>query len=817
MRRNRVLSLLEDLGGRDGRLLHREHLPARPGQRASWPSWADPELVAGYQRLGVALPWQHQAAAAAALHGGRHTVVTTGTGSGKSLPAWLTAVSALRESSRTAAPLAARSRRPTTLYLSPTKALAADQLAGLDALLAAAGLSGAVRVATCDGDTGFGERDWVRDHADIVLTNPDFLHFSLLPQHQRWVRLLRGLRLVVVDETHAYRGVTGAHVGLVLRRLLRLARHLGANPVVYLASATSAEPALTAARLLGVEERDVQAITADASPAGERTILLWQGAHTEPLDEFGDAPRRAATTEAAHLLAELVPAGARTLAFVRSRVAAEYVAEKARERLAEVDPALAAAVGSYRGGYLPEERREVERQLREGEVRALATTNALELGIDVSGLDAVLIAGWPGSRASVWQQSGRAGRAGADGVSVFIASDDPLDNYLVHHPAALFGAPVEATTFDPANPYVLGPHLCAAAAELPLTTADLALFGLADTILLDALTARGLLRARPRGWFWNIALGGSPAALTDLRGTGGGEVQVVESATGAVLGTVGGGSADTAVHPGAVYVHQGRVYVIDALDDDVAFARRENPGYRTRTESLSTLRILQTADKRQWGEITWGYGTVEVTRQVVGYDQLLPPGMEILGHHELDMPERLLPTRAVWWSLPEEAATAAGITAEMLPGALHAAEHAAIGLLPLLATCDRWDIGGLSTALHPDTGAPTVFVYDGQPGGAGFAERGFRKATEWLAATLAVIEDCRCEEGCPACIQSPKCGNGNNPLSKVGAVLLLRAVLAGHGAQPGTDGAAAAPAPRAPGTSPARRAAETIPAGRMAR
>lgn len=780
MHRNRALALLERLG-RDGRLLHLEHLPARLGEHAPWPAWADSDLVGGYRRLGIEAPWAHQLVAAESLHAGRHTVVTSGTGSGKSLPAWLKAVSDVRRAATApgAARLDALRRRPTALYLSPTKALAADQLANLCALLDAAGLARSVRVSTCDGDTPFSERDWARDHADVVLTNPDFLHFSLLPQHERWGRLLRGLRTIVVDETHAYRGVTGAHVALVLRRLLRVARHLGANPVVYLASATSADPAPTAARLIGVGQDDVVAVTADTSPRGQRTIALWQGAATEPLDEFGDAPRRAATTEAAHLLANLVVLGSRTLAFVRSRASAEYVAEKAREQLAEVDPELVAAVGSYRGGYLPEERREIERQLRQGEILALATTNALELGIDISGLDVVLIAGWPGSRASVWQQSGRAGRAGAEGVAVFIASDDPLDNYLVHHPDAIFGNPVEATTFDPANPYVLGPHLCAAAAELPITPADLPLFGLPDTALLDALTARGLLRARPRGWFWNIALGGAPSALTDLRGSGGGEVQVVESLTGAVLGTVAAASADAAVHPGAVYVHQGRVHVIEALADDVAFARRENPGYRTRTRSVSTIRVLEVERSSAWGSVTWGFGTVEVTGQVVGYDRLLPPAMEILGHYELEMPERQLPTRAVWWTLPEAAATAAGVTAELLPGALHAAEHAAIGMLPLLATCDRWDIGGVSTALHPDTGAPSIFVHDGYPGGAGFAERGFARARQWLEATLAVIEGCHCEDGCPACIQSPKCGTGNDPLSKVGAILVLRAVLAG--------------------------------------
>jgi len=777
---NRALELVRDLGARDGRLLHVEHLPARDAGVAEWPAWADRDVVAGYGRLGIARPWTHQVRAAEAIHAGRHTVIATGTGSGKSLPIWLTALSALREGTDGApsGSISGYRRRATTLYLAPTKALAADQLASLQALVGAAGVT--ARAATCDGDTPITERDWVRDHADVVLTNPDFLHFTLLPAHHRWMRLLRGLRLVVVDEGHAYRGVVGAHVALVLRRLLRLARHVGADPAVVVASATSATPALTAGRLIGVPPDDVVAVTEDASPSGRRTIALWQAAGTDPLDD-PDGPRRAATTEAAHLLADLVGIRARTLAFVRSRASAEYVAERARQDLADVDPELGSAVGAYRGGYLPEERRAIERALRDGELLGLATTNALELGIDISGLDAVLIAGWPGSRASIWQQSGRAGRAGADGLAVFIASDDPLDNYLVHHPDALFGAPVEATAFDPANPYVLGPHLCAAAAELPLTTADLPLFGLADDALLTALVQRDLLRARPSGWYWNIALGGRAQDLTDLRGSGGGEVQVVESLTGAVLGTAAAGSAHTQVHPGAVYVHQGRVYVVEELLDDVALVRHENPGYRTRTSSVTAIRLLATEDAWRWegpgGPVDWGFGPVEVTSQVTGYDRLLPPAMEIVGHYTLDLPERLLPTKAVWWTVPGESCAAAGITAEELPGALHAAEHAAIGILPLLATCDRWDIGGVSTAHHADTGGPTVFVHDGYPGGAGFAERGARAARAWLEATLAVVEGCRCEAGCPACIQSPKCGSGNSPLSKAGAARLLRLVL----------------------------------------
>ena len=818
-----LTGLLESIGGRDGRLVHLQRTPSRPGRHADWPEWADPDLVTAYRRLGVERPWTHQVAAAHSAHAGHHTVLATGTGSGKSLAAWLPALSDVLavQSPGADSHISAHGQRPTTLYLSPTKALAADQTAALDRLIGEleavqrdagtpAGSLRTVRAGTCDGDTPLPERDWVRAHADIVLTNPDFLHFSLLPGHERWTRLLRGLRYIVIDECHAYRGILGAHVALVLRRLLRLVARLrprGPQPVVLCASATAAEPALTAARLIGAEPDDVVAVTDDGAPAGERTLALWQPALRDPWalpvpdvepaqdsaraaePDSGDpgedpSARRSAVVEAAELLVDLMSVGARALVFVRSRRSAEIVAERARHTLGLSLPELIGAVSAYRGGYLPEERRALEADLRSGRLRALATTNALELGIDVTGLDAVLIAGWPGTRVSLGQQAGRAGRAGGRGLAVLIASDNPLDAYLVHHPEAVFAAP-EATVFDPANPYVLAPHLCAAASEAPLWASDLALFGLPDDALLRELEGRGALRRRPTGWFWNVNLPGRPQDLTSLRGDGPPEVPVVEADTGAVIGTVDGAAADSTVHEGAVYIHQGRVYVVEELADDVALVRQKAAvGYRTRARSRSSVRIIAEREQQVWraagdGEptITWSFGSVEVTSQVTGFQKTALPGGEVVSQHALEMDEHVLPTAAVWWTIPLRACEAGGLELAALPGALHAAEHASIGMLPLLATCDRWDIGGLSTAAHPQTGAPTVFVHDGHAGGAGFAERGYRAGREWLAATLAVIEGCRCVSGCPSCVQSPKCGNNNEPLDKAGAAALLRLLL----------------------------------------
>ena len=844
--RRDLTGLLESIGGRDGRLVHLQRAPARPGRHSDWPEWADPNLVAAYRRIGVERPWTHQVAAAQSAHAGRHTVLATGTGSGKSLAAWLPALSDVLAAQSPGADsrISAHGRRPTTLYLSPTKALAADQAASLGRLIGELeavqreagtpmGSLRTVRAGTCDGDTPLPERDWVRAHADVVLTNPDFLHFSLLPGHERWTRLLRGLRYIVIDECHAYRGILGAHVALVLRRLLRLVARLrprGPQPIVLCASATAAEPALTAARLIGAEPDDVVAVTDDGAPAGERTLALWQPALRDPWElpapdvepaqdsaratepDSGDpgedpSARRSAVVEAAELLVDLMSVGARALVFVRSRRSAEIVAERARHTLGLSLPELIGTVSAYRGGYLPEERRALEADLRSGRLRALATTNALELGIDVTGLDAVLIAGWPGTRVSLGQQAGRAGRAGSRGLAVLIASDNPLDAYLVHHPEAVFAAP-EATVFDPANPYVLAPHLCAAASEAPLRASDLALFGLSDDALLRELEGRGALRRRPTGWFWNVNLPGRPQDLTSLRGDGPPEVPVVETDTGTVIGTVDGTSADSTVHEGAVYVHQGRVYVVEELADDVALVRQKAAvGYRTRARSRSSVRIIAEREQQVWGRpvgggdrlddgpepsahtaddgreapgaaaITWSFGSVEVTSQVTGYQRMALPGGEVVSQHALEMDEHVLPTAAVWWTIPQETCEAAGLEPTDLPGALHAAEHASIGMLPLLATCDRWDIGGLSTAAHPQTGAPTVFVHDGHAGGAGFAERGYRAGHEWLAATLAVIEGCGCASGCPSCVQSPKCGNNNEPLDKAGAAALLRLLL----------------------------------------
>jgi DEAD/DEAH box helicase domain-containing protein len=746
------------------RVTHVEHVAARVGRRADWPAWAHPLLVDRLRLAGVERPWEHQVQAAELVHGGTSVVVATGTASGKSLAYLLPALSALLADDRA-----------STLYLSPTKALATDQLRAVRALNLMA-----VRAATYDGDTPREERDWVRRHGRFVLTNPDMLHRAVLPRHADWASFLRGLCYVVVDECHSYRGVFGSHVAQVLRRLRRVCARYGASPVFVLASATVSDPEVSAGRLTGLP---VVPVTDDASPRGATEFALWE----PPLlpayaggsggGENGAPVRRSANAETAELLADLVVEGARSLAFARSRRAAEAVALSARRAVAEAVPELAPRVAAYRAGYLPEERRELERRLQSGDLLGVAATNALELGLDVSGLDAVVLTGWPGTVASVWQQAGRAGRAGQGALAVFVARDDPLDTYLVHHPQALFGRPVETTVLDPDNPYVLGPHLCCAASELPLTEADLPLFGEPDAVrlLLADLVRRGLLRARPKGWFWTSR----ERPDVDIRGSGGPAVRLVEAGTGRLLGTVDSGSAHSQAHEGAVYLHQGESYLVDSLDLDeaVALVHAEDPDYVTSARDVTDIGIVETLRISSCDGVELCFGTVDVTHQVVSYLRKRIGSGEVLADVPLDLPPRQLRTRAVWYTVAPDVLDEARLEWADVPGAAHAAEHAAIGLLPLFATCDRWDIGGVSTALHEDTGLCTVFVYDGSPGGAGFAERGYVRGAAWLQATREAIAACECATGCPSCVQSPKCGNGNEPLDKAGAVRLLDAVL----------------------------------------
>ena len=737
-------------------LTHRSRRPGRRAREAGWPEWTDEEVVARLQHAGVESLWQHQAQAADLVWRGKDVALATGTASGKSLAYLLPAMTWARA--------AEGRRRASTVYLAPTKALAADQAASVAAL----DVPG-VRAAVVDGDATAQERDWARSYADLLLTNPDMLHRSLLPAHRRWRELFAGLRLVVVDESHHYRGVFGSHVAWVLRRLQRVAEAYGARPQVLLLSATMADPDDTARRLVG---RHVHAVVDDASPAGPTDLLL--------ADAVAEGSVGGQQALSARLLAELSGHGHPTISFVRSRRATETIASQANDLLTRAG--RDARVAAYRGGYLPEERRAVERALRTGELAGVAATSALELGVDIVGMDAVVVTGWPGTRSAFWQRAGRAGRDGRAAVAAFVAGSDPLEQYVARHPEVLVGAPLERTVIDPTNPHVAAPHLCAAAAEVPWRVDEVEALGPEVLGVLNELSAAGTLRRRPDGWYWPRRE--RPTDGTDIRGSGAAAVRLVEVDTGRLLGTVDDARAPATVHPGAVYVHQGSVYLVTELhlDESVAMLVPAAPDYDTSARSRSNVEIVAEHERQQWGQAVIAHGVVDVTTTVVSYQRRRLDTGAVLAEYPLDMPEQRLRTAGCWWTLSDEAVAAAGVTQRRLPGAAHAAEHAAIGLLPLFATCDRWDVGGVSTARHPATDRLTVVVHDAYPGGAGFAERGFEAARPWLTATRDAIDACRCTGGCPSCVQSPKCGNGNSPLDKDGAVLLLDEVLRGAGA-----------------------------------
>ena len=731
------------------------HIAARTAITAELPMWIAPALSTALTAHGMSTLWQHQHDALEAWNSQRNVIVATGTASGKSLCYQIPILQSV-----------CRNPKSKALYISPTKALAHDQARALSEYE----IDGAY-ICTFDGDSDQQERRWAREHANVLITNPDMIHHGMLPRHETWQHFFRNLEVIAIDEVHLYRGMFGAQVANVLRRLLRIAQHYGSTPQIVMASATVSQPAMHAHMLTG---QDFVEIDSDASPRGPLTIGLTLPPKIIDDDE---SPRRTAIATTADVLADLVVQKTRTLAFVKSRKSAETVAILAKQHVAEVASNLPNTITSYRAGYLPEERRDIEARLRAGDLLGVATTNALELGVDISGLDATIMAGWPGTRASFWQQVGRSGRDQQEALAVLIASDNPLDQYLVHHPESIYGTPIEAAVCDPQNPNVIFGHLACAAAEKYLVHDDLKNFGNTDQLLsvLEKLVSDGLLRKRPQGWFWVGE--GRPHDLVDLRGAGAGPFQIVEGETGRLLGTVDHDAALRQVHEGAVYTHLGETYVVDRLDleDRVALVHSELVDYSTYARDVTSVAIIEELASKKFDSITMSRGTVEVTEQVIAFQKRRNITGQIIADVPLDLPPSTLYTQAMWWTTPVEILNRLEI--DDIAGCMHAAEHAAIGLLPLFTLCDRWDIGGVSFAEHPDTGLATVFIYDGYSGGAGFSFHGYEVASSWLGATCDTISECICKDGCPACVQSPKCGNNNHPLDKSAAKTLLSYLL----------------------------------------
>jgi DEAD/DEAH box helicase domain-containing protein len=711
--------------------------PERDARLAPLPDELD-ERVRG--AIGVPHLYTHQRAAWDRAAAGEHLLVTTGTASGKTLAFNLPVLDAI-----------ARDPKTRALYLYPTKALAQDQFRTLSSYRVPR-----LKPAIYDGDTPVEQRWQIRTWSNVILTNPDMVHVGLLPNHDRWGDVLANLRYVVIDEAHVYRGVFGSHVANVLRRLRRLARIYGSEPQFLLASATISNPGELASSLVGAP---VGVVGDDGAPRTERTVVLWN----PPLLDAELGLRGSALAEAARLQALFVDRGLRTLTFAKSRKAAELVHRFTAERLGD-DTHLS----PYRAGYTAAQRREIERRLKDGELLGVSATNALELGIDIGLLDCVISVGFPGTVASLRQQWGRAGRRGS-GLAVLVASEDGLDQFFMREPDKLLGRRVEAAILDHANPRVLAGHVRSAAYEAPLTDDDAEILG---AEALGAARNDPELRQTPAGIVW----GGKdhPAARIGLRSTDPDAFSIVDASTGAVLGAVDRARAYSTVHEGAIYLHRGESFVVRELNLNTMYAVVEafSGDWYTQAKKETMTQIVEPRRVEWRMGLELSFGEIEVTEQVVGYERRTVSSQERIELVPLELPPTTFVTEAVWF-LPEPYQLAELDQMPVLLGTLHAAEHALIAILPLWAMCDRWDIGGLSTNVHPQTGRPTVFVYDGHAGGVGISERGFEQFEGWVGDTAALIRGCPCTDGCPSCVQSPKCGNLNDMLDKQGALTFL--------------------------------------------
>ncbi|MFY9372248.1 MAG: DEAD/DEAH box helicase [bacterium] len=726
-----------------GQIKHIEKIPPREARYGSLEVPLHPLLARHLQEQGITNLYSHQAAAVNAVAAGENVVVVTPTASGKTLCYNLPVLNALIQDPAGRA-----------LYLFPTKALSRDQLDAVQAFPVP------VTAAVYDGDTPDQEKLAIREEAQIVISNPDMLHLGILPNHLKWHSFFSRLRFIVIDELHAYRGVFGTNVAHILRRLRRICSYYGSEPQFILSSATIANPREHAQRLTGVP---VTLIDDNGAPQGERHFVLWS-----------PPQNRSYIHDVAWLLALLMKERARTITFSRARQVTERILRLARNSL---PGGLAGKLVAYRGGYLARERRQIEQALFTGRLLGVVSTNALELGIDVGELEVCIIAGFPGTIASTWQQAGRVGRRQKDSLVLFIAVANPLDQYFLRHPEVLFTRPTEQALIDPANPYILMGHLPCAAQELPLTDADLALWDDISQDLLLLLAEDGQVINSDDRWYY---LGeGYPADRVQIR-TAGETFQLRDRGNrNRLVGVIDGQLALSEAHPGAVYMHQGETYLVEdlALEEKCAYLRQVDVDYYTMVKRAKATQILATQARRDFHGNSLGVGTLRVTTQVTGYLRKHEITGQVLGGGDLDLPPQELETVGMWLQVQEDIIAEARSLGLDPMGGLHAIEHAAIALLPLFAMCDRNDIGGLSTLAHDQTQSATIFIHDAYPGGVGFSEAAYRALEDLLAATLEAVQACPCETGCPCCIHSPKCSNFNRPLDKEGAIFILHRLL----------------------------------------
>ncbi|MCW3004144.1 MAG: box helicase [Conexibacter sp.] len=747
-------ALLQE-GREDARLVRSAFEGAREPLLAPLPDDLHPALLKGLRGAGIDALFAHQAEALEAAASGP-VVVTTGTASGKSMCFNLPVLDVLCTDAKARA-----------LYLYPTKALAQDQARAI----ASFRLGQKVRPAIYDGDTKREDRSAIRRRSNLILSNPDMLHMGILPNHAAWGDFFANLAAVVVDEAHVYRGVFGSHVANVLRRLRRIAAAYGTEPRFLLASATIANPVELAERLTGLG--DFHHVERDGSPGAARQIAMWN----PPVTDEALQTRRSALGEAAELVTELVVKGARTICFVKSRKGVELVAKLIADQLGDAHPALRDRVAPYRAGYTPQQRRELEARLVSGDLLAVVTTDALELGIDIGALDAAVVVTFPGTVASLKQMWGRAGRRGR-GLAIYVAGEDALDQFFCRHPDEFLDRPVEAAIINHENEQIHDPHLLCAAHEGPIDPdVDAAVLGPRVRAHCEHLAGLGELVERG-GRFTLRRPEDYPAAKVSLRSGSPDSFAVIDINMGEVLGTVEASRAFSTVHDGAIYLHMGRSYSVAELDVDGrrALVQPFSDNWYTQPKKETDTHIERLLDRRDTMGVTLSYGIVSVTETVIAYQRKRLPDHEAIDFVALDLPQTTFTTQALWYEL-DESLLAQDFPLELLLGSLHAAEHSQIAVLPLLAMCDRWDIGGLSTNLHPQTGGPTIFIYDGHPGGVGITQQGFTGFERLVGDAYRLISECKCQSGCPSCVQSPKCGNLNEPLAKAGAAEMLQRML----------------------------------------
>ena len=742
-----------------GQIVHIEQILPRNADYAELEKPLAADLQECLNKQGLERLYSHQAEAVNRIRRGDNVMVATSSASGKTLCYNIAVLEAMLTEERSRA-----------LYLFPTKALAQDQLRSLRELCSA-GPFKVEEFATFDGDTPQAERAGVRKGARLILTNPDMLHVGILPNHHQWTRLLHNLKYVVIDEAHSYRGVFGSHLGGVVRRLRRICRLYGSNPQFICCSATIANPGEHTEKVTGLP---FIVVDNDGSPNGGKDFVFWN----PPIIDEAKSTRRSANSEATTLFTELVSQNVRTLTFTKSRRLTELIYTYSRIRLAEESAALARRIKPYRAGYLPEERRQIERELFGGKLLGAVATTALELGVDIGDLEATVLTGYPGSIASTWQQAGRSGRRGERAISFLIGLDSPLDQYFMRHPEFFFEKNVENALTNPDNPYILRAHLLCAAWEMPLTNSDKELFGGQFEKETAELEKQGALRERRGRWYLSPHIS-YPAQNINIRSTSGENYMLIDSSSGAQLETVEEDIAFFQIHPGAIYLHQGETYLVTELNliNHTAFAEPRTVNYYTQTKEIDDLRIIREIRSKKCGGVAVYFGEVEVSNEVIGFKKKAQLTEEVIGEEALELPPQRFPTVALWFDLPDRAMVRVEKRRLDLAGGLHAVEHAAIGILPLFALCDRNDIGGVSTPVHPDTGRAQVFIYDAHPGGIGIAEKGFELMGQLWETTLKAIKECPCREGCPSCIQSPKCGNNNKPLDKKAAVVLLEGLV----------------------------------------